>query len=59
MVEMIERIEKIEKALDDLCSALQRRGTEQDGSWGYPQFHEELTQIRLALSPSAEKEGTP
>lgn len=53
----VERIAKLEKALDDLCSALQRRGTEQDGNWGWPAFHEELTQIRLSLRQQEQGNG--
>lgn len=44
-----QRIERLERLLDKLCFALERRGTEQDGNWGRPNFSEELREIRAAL----------
>ena len=41
--------------LDKLCFALERRGTAQDGNWGWPRFEDELTEIRTAIR----KRGQP
>lgn len=37
------------EALLELIDALLRKGTEQDGNWGFPSFHEQLRLIRHRL----------
>lgn len=42
-----------------LVEALERKGTEQDGNWGYPMFKEELAEIKAELqkTPAVRKAG--
>jgi hypothetical protein len=51
MSEMVaERLDRLEKMLDKLCFALQRKETEQSGNWGWPSFYEELIEIREKMN---------
>ena len=37
-----------------LIEAIQRKGTERDGNWGYPAFHEQLDMLLNALRSSGD-----
>jgi hypothetical protein len=45
-----ERLERLEGVVIKLCDALQRKGTERDGNWGYPRFEQELVEIKTDLA---------
>lgn len=45
-----ERINRLERIVAILMDALDRKGTERDGNWGYPPFKAELAELRFALS---------
>gem|GEM_PF-3068160 len=45
-----EQVAKLADLLDKLCDALFRRGTEQDGNWGWPKFTDEVQEIRDQIS---------
>lgn len=52
-----KRLARIEHLLAKMASALQRRGSEQDGAWLWPPFHEEMEEIQQALRDKRGDEG--
>jgi hypothetical protein len=43
------RCDQLEDIVLKLLDALDRKGTEQDGNWGRPSFHDEVKELKLRL----------
>jgi hypothetical protein len=54
-----ERIIRLERVVAMLMDALDRRGTERDGNWGYPTFITELRGLRFYLANVDRQERRP
>jgi hypothetical protein len=46
-----ERLDRLERIAARLLDALWRKGTEQDGNWGYQNFREEVADLLAELRP--------
>ena len=49
-----ERINRLEQLVADLCLALWRKDTTQNGNWGFPGYERELERIGNALTGGKE-----
>jgi hypothetical protein len=50
-----ERINRLEILVAKLASALYRQDSEQNGNWGWPNFHKEMGDIQRALASADEQ----
>ncbi len=56
MAALRSRIERCERLVFELAGAIVRKGSEQDGNWGYPFSYDEIQRIRRALATPADLE---